>query len=247
MRNLMTILISLILMAVTTVAAARNNGYYYGYDRSFNRPVAATIPASGKKTVVVDPNTHSWAAYNENGQLVRSGRASLGKNYCPDIRRGCHTVTGTFSVYSKKGPQCRSSRFPVETRGGAPMPYCMHFYKGYAIHGSNDVPNYNASHGCVRVPVADARWLNQEFVEYGTRVIIKPYGKATSKRYAYDDDSYQQVNYQGDSQSNYQANYQTSYNNQNYQDDYDNSDDQVINISADNGNSNYYDSNNYGY
>jgi hypothetical protein len=35
----------------------------------------------------------------------------------------------------------------------------LYFHRGYAIHGSNSVPNHPASHGCVRVARADARWL----------------------------------------------------------------------------------------
>jgi lipoprotein-anchoring transpeptidase ErfK/SrfK len=35
----------------------------------------------------------------------------------------------------------------------------LYFHRGYAIHGSNSVPNHPASHGCVRVTRADARWL----------------------------------------------------------------------------------------
>lgn len=129
----------------------------------------------GRTTVVFDPKHHTWAAYLD-GKKIKSGRASGGKSYCPDIGRGCRTIVGTFKVISKKGPGCKSSRFPVETRGGAPMPWCMHFHaKGYAIHGSNDVPNHNASHGCIRVVLADAKWLNQNFVRIGTTVVVLPY------------------------------------------------------------------------
>ena len=35
----------------------------------------------------------------------------------------------------------------------------MYFHRGWAIHGSNSVPSYPASHGCVRVTRADAQWL----------------------------------------------------------------------------------------
>jgi peptidoglycan hydrolase-like protein with peptidoglycan-binding domain len=35
----------------------------------------------------------------------------------------------------------------------------QYFYKGWAIHGSNSVPAGPASHGCVRVPRNDAKWL----------------------------------------------------------------------------------------
>jgi hypothetical protein len=35
----------------------------------------------------------------------------------------------------------------------------LYFYGGYAIHGSGSVPAVPASHGCVRVTMADAQWL----------------------------------------------------------------------------------------
>ena len=35
----------------------------------------------------------------------------------------------------------------------------MYFYRGWAIHGSNSVPAYPASHGCVRLTRSDALWL----------------------------------------------------------------------------------------
>ncbi len=48
----------------------------------------------------------------------------------------------------------------------------MHFQGGYALHGGN-VPDFNASHGCIRVPVREAQWLNQNFVKVGkTRISI---------------------------------------------------------------------------
>jgi lipoprotein-anchoring transpeptidase ErfK/SrfK len=125
-------------------------------------------------TFVFNPNSHSWAAINDNGKVVRTGRASGGKHYCPDIRRSCKTPSGYFRIVSKGGPGCSSSRYPVG-RGGAPMPYCMFFSRYYAIHGSYDVPNYNASHGCIRVTPADARWLSANFIRIGTKVIVKPY------------------------------------------------------------------------
>ena len=52
---------------------------------------------------------------------------------------------------------------------------CMFFSKYYAVHGSYEVPNYNASHGCIRVTPADAKWLYYNFIEIGTPVVVKPY------------------------------------------------------------------------
>lgn len=143
--------------------------------RSFSRSsVPKSIKATGRKTFVFNPRGLHWGAYDANGRLVNSGRASGGKHYCADVKRRCRTPVGSFSVYRKGSASCRSSKYPLG-RGGAPMPHCMFFYKGFAIHGSPNVPNYNASHGCVRVMPSDARWLHRNFMDHGTKVIVKPY------------------------------------------------------------------------
>lgn len=131
--------------------------------------------ATGGKVFVFDPKLAAWAAYDAEGNRVKTGSASGGADYCPDIGRPCRTVTGTYRVYSKKGEDCTSSLYPIETNGGARMPYCMHFNGGYSIHAAYDVPRYNASHGCIRVLPGAAKWLNQEFMNVGTTVIVKPY------------------------------------------------------------------------
>jgi hypothetical protein len=63
------------------------------------------------------------------------------------------TILGNFRVYSK---------VPGYMTDG--MYYSNFFYSGYAIHGYNPAPDYPASHGCMRVPIADAisiyDWLN---------------------------------------------------------------------------------------
>lgn len=131
--------------------------------------------ATGRKVFIFDPKATAWAAYDAEGHRVQTGSASGGKDFCEDIGRSCRTVTGTFRVYSKKGEECTSSIYPIETNGGAKMPYCMHFSGGYSIHAAYEVPNYNASHGCIRVLPSAARWLNENFIDIGTTVIVKPY------------------------------------------------------------------------
>lgn len=130
---------------------------------------------TGKKVFVFDPKATAWAAYDAQGNRVNTGSASGGKDFCEDVGRPCRTVTGNFKVYSKKGEDCTSSLYPIETNGGARMPYCMHFSGGYSIHAAYEVPNYNASHGCIRVLPSAAKWLNQNFIDVGTSVIVKPY------------------------------------------------------------------------
>jgi len=131
--------------------------------------------ATGRKVFIFDPKATAWGAYDAQGNLVKTGAASGGKSYCEDVGRPCKTVTGTYSVYSKKGEDCKSGKYPIETGGGARMPYCMHFHKGYSIHAAYEVPNYNASHGCVRVLPSAAKWLNENFMNVGTTVVVKPY------------------------------------------------------------------------
>ncbi len=131
--------------------------------------------ATGRKVFVFDPKATAWAAYDAQGNRVETGSASGGKDFCEDVGRPCRTVTGTFRVYSKKGEECKSSLYPIETHGGARMPYCMHFSGGYSIHAAYEVPNYNASHGCIRVLPSAAKWLNQNFMDVGTTVVVKPY------------------------------------------------------------------------
>lgn len=142
----------------------------------------SSIPAEGQKKIIVDPNIYRWAAYNEDGKLVKTGPATAGRSYCPDTGHYCRTKSGTFRIYSLGESDCRSHKFPVG-RGGAPMPYCMFFNGGQALHGSHEVVEGNISHGCVRLQVKDARWLRYNFAEeptsrneaLGTIVIIKPY------------------------------------------------------------------------
>ena len=135
----------------------------------------ATWSASSKGTFVFDPKKLSWAAYNSSGQLVKSGAASGGQNYCYDLGSSCHTPSGTYAVFSKGSANCISNTYPLNEGGGAPMPYCMFFKGGYAIHGSYDVPAYNASHGCIRVHPTAAAWLSSSFIQSGTRVVVLPY------------------------------------------------------------------------
>lgn len=137
-------------------------------------PFSHQIEPTGKKLILVNPAVLAFGAYDENGGLVRWGPISPGKNYCPDVGSACRTHAGDFSVYRKGSEYCVSSKFPIG-EGGAPMPYCMFFKGGFALHASNEVPGYAASHGCVRIFYEDAQWLNLEFAQTGTRVVVLPY------------------------------------------------------------------------
>lgn len=134
-----------------------------------------TIPSIGRKQFIFDPKAYAWAAYDAEGNRLMTGSASGGKDFCEDVGQPCRTVTGTFRVYNKRGAECRSGEFPVETTGGAKMPFCMYFYQGYTIHAGFEVPYANSSHGCVRVLPSAAKWLNEQFITVGTQVVILSY------------------------------------------------------------------------
>lgn len=132
--------------------------------------------ATGQKQFIFDPKAYAWAAYDAEGNRLMTGAASGGKDVCDEnASQSCRTVTGTFHVYNKRGLDCRSGEFPVETTGGAKMPYCMYFSRGFTIHAAFEVPYANTSHGCVRVWPSAAKWLNEQFITVGTKVTILSY------------------------------------------------------------------------
>lgn len=151
------------------------------YDYS---PFPRNIEATNEKAIYISQSKLAWAAYDENGELIWWGPISSGANRCSGVSGSCHTPGGSYRLIRKQGEECVSTAFPKRAdgfNGGAPMPYCMHFFRGYALHGSSTVPGYRASHGCIRMFIEDARWLNEEFIdipysdEYkGTKVIIEP-------------------------------------------------------------------------
>lgn len=134
----------------------------------------STINPIGEKVIIVDPTVHAWGAYDANGNLIRGGLATAGGDWCPDIKRKCHTRSGSFRIQSLGAATCKSSIYPLP-RGGAPMPYCMFFNGHQGLHGSYNVVDGNASHGCVRLQVGDAEWIRFNFANIGTKVIVKPY------------------------------------------------------------------------
>ena len=81
----------------------------------------------------------------DRGKVQRIYPTSSGKPSTP-------TVLGHYRFYSKT-PGFNSHQ----------MYYSNYFIRGYAIHGYYDVPVFNASHGCLRIPNDDAysvyRWI----------------------------------------------------------------------------------------
>jgi L,D-transpeptidase ErfK/SrfK len=139
-------------------------------------PFPLRTEPSGRRLIIISMRLQAFGAYDKYGYLIHWGPISGGKGWCPDVNRRCNTPRGNFFVIRKGSAKCASSKYPIN-EGGAPMPYCMFFYGGYAMHAS-DLPGYHASHGCVRMFYEDAKWLNKHFVKTGrngTKVTIRSY------------------------------------------------------------------------
>jgi peptidoglycan hydrolase-like protein with peptidoglycan-binding domain len=89
----------------------------------------------------------------DHGKAQRIYPTSSGKPSTP-------TVLGHYRFYSKT-PGFNSHQ----------MYFSNYFIGGYAIHGYYDVPTYNASHGCLRIPNDDAYSVYQ-WVNIGDRIDV---------------------------------------------------------------------------
>src|SRR5215211_1787058 len=89
----------------------------------------------------------------DDGKVQRIYPTSSGKPSTP-------TVLGHYRFYSKT-PGFNSHQ----------MYFSNYFIGGYAIHGYYDVPTYNASHGCLRIPNPDAYSVYQ-WVRIGDRIDV---------------------------------------------------------------------------
>ena len=122
-------------------ALAAGKGAFHPRFPSHGRHVEASIAHQVVALIAAD------------GTVERIYPTSTGKPSTP-------TVRGNFRVYSKT---------PGLNSHG--MYYSAYFIRGYAVHGYFDVPTYNASHGCLRVPIPDAPAI-YDWVRLGTPVDV---------------------------------------------------------------------------
>jgi peptidoglycan hydrolase-like protein with peptidoglycan-binding domain len=111
-------------------------------------------PGDGRH-VEADISRQVLALVNRRGRVHRVYHTSTGAPATP-------TVLGRFRVYRKS----------IGTNAVG-MVHSSYFIRGYAIHGYPSVPAYNASHGCLRVPIPNA-WSIYEWVRMGTVVRVYP-------------------------------------------------------------------------
>jgi lipoprotein-anchoring transpeptidase ErfK/SrfK len=84
-------------------------------------------------------------------------------------------ITNILHVSTGAGGATRDGTFRVYRKLAGFSPnrlYYPSYFDGLrALHGWTEVPTYNASHGCVRIPYWNAKWV-YGLADYGTRVAI---------------------------------------------------------------------------
>ena len=132
------------------------------------------------KKIVINLSTQKAYAM-KNNRIIFSGRISSGK---PSRA----TPRGSFRILEKHRRHS-SNLWPKRAngkRGGAKMPYMMRLtHTGYAMH-QGYVPNYPASHGCVRLQLSFAKKMFR-WARVGTKVNIigytpKPYASKSKRK-----------------------------------------------------------------
>ena len=117
---------------------------------------------------------------HENGELIRTMRASTGKSKTP-------TVTGSFYIYARFPKKTMKSTGLKPGQKGyyevKDVPYAQYFHEGYAFHGAfwHNAFGQPASHGCINLATQkqnsrkgineDAGWL-YEWASLGVPVTI---------------------------------------------------------------------------
>ena len=70
------------------------------------------------------------------------------------------TVLGSYHFYRKDAGY-----------NSVGMYYSVYFIRGYATHGYHSVPNYPASHGCLRNPIPDSKHI-YNWIDIGDPIYV---------------------------------------------------------------------------
>lgn len=126
---------------------------------------------SGEQTPIlpmekpVEPILMLVSLFDQSMQ-VYSGDRLIARSNVSTGKAGHSTPTGIFSILEKR----RYHESNIYSQ--APMPYMQRLtWSGIALHESHSVPDYPASHGCVRLPGRFAREL-YGFTDKGVHVLI---------------------------------------------------------------------------
>jgi lipoprotein-anchoring transpeptidase ErfK/SrfK len=138
--------------SATATAASLNNSITIADNQQISQPRRIEIDLSQQRLYA-----------REGKKLIYSFRISTGKRSTP-------TPTGRFEINSKY----RTHRMRGRGYDISDVPYTMYFYEGYAIHGAYWHNRFGTpvSHGCVNLPVQQARKL-YNWASVGTLVVVR--------------------------------------------------------------------------
>lgn len=136
----------------------------------FKSSVSADIYTTDK-LITVDTGSQMLTAW-QDGKIQHQTKVSTGMKLTPTIKGG-YKIYLKYPVKDMKGPSPYKNIYPSGKYHIKNVPNIMYFYQGYAIHGAYWHNNFGrpASHGCVNVPLASAKWLF-DFASLGTRVEV---------------------------------------------------------------------------
>ena len=110
----------------------------------------------GRRRTRRGPARQAGPGPDQDGKPFAIYPVSTGKSSTP-------TITGHYEFYRQE---------PGYNSEG--MDYSFYWHNGYAVHGYAEVPNYAASHGCVRTFIADQPRIYEQlhFGESHLRLLV---------------------------------------------------------------------------
>jgi peptidoglycan hydrolase-like protein with peptidoglycan-binding domain len=120
---------------------------------SFLAPLCLLISTATAKSNNIEPEARTndplqiVVSLKEQRLTVVRGGQQIATSPISTGKPGHSTPPGIYSILNKR------KRHYSSIYDGAPMPFMQRLtWTGIALHGSNSVPDYPASHGCIRLP-----------------------------------------------------------------------------------------------
>jgi hypothetical protein len=163
----------------------RKRGYRSPKGRRFTATTASAVLAFRKVNRMVptrqaSPAVLSWLLRGRGAFKLHHPRA--GRHVEVDLRRQVmvlasrgkprytfHVSTGKWSTPTDRGHFRFYRRHPGYN--SLRMLHSVYYNRGEAIHGYRSVPTYPASHGCIRSPIPDARFI-YNWVRLGMSIYV---------------------------------------------------------------------------
>ncbi|MDN5599700.1 MAG: L,D-transpeptidase family protein [Brachybacterium sp.] len=140
-------------------------------EKSDDEKSSTPAEPTGEKWIDVDLSHKTVTAY-VGDTPVWGPRAMV------DGKEGNETVTGTYEIYLRYDVQdmTNAASYPEDHPDyyyTDDVPWVQYFHRGYGFHGApwRSSFGYSGSHGCINMPVSDAKWL-YDWASIGTKTVV---------------------------------------------------------------------------